>query len=314
MARALRIEYPGAFYHVMSRGNEQRDIFKSPKDRERFLSYLESATMRYGAVIHVWCLMSNHYHLLVETPSGNLSQIMRHINGAYTTYFNIKHQRAGHLFQGRYKALLVEADAYAAQLSHYIHLNPVRGGVVTLPVDYPWSSYRCYIGLSPSPDWLTTDLVLGYFGGKTPESKFRYRKFVEGPLCSGEENPLQAAVASTILGSPEFIRDVVGKKLAEKQDERNVPAAKKLALLPSLDAIIAKLEAEFGCDKHLRVISIYCCIKYSGAKLKEIGDRFGISDAAVSQTNRRLVLKCEKDRKLRETLRRAGEILSCVRS
>jgi len=126
MARPLRIAYPGAFYHVTSRGNEQKDVFKSQRDREKFLDYLATATERYGAVIHVYCLMSNHYHLLLETPAGNLSQIMRHINGAYTTYFNIKRKRSGHLFQGRFKAILVEADEYATELSRFIHLNPIR--------------------------------------------------------------------------------------------------------------------------------------------------------------------------------------------
>ena len=115
MGRPLRIEYSGAWYHVTSRGNEHKEVFKSRADREKFLSYLESASVRYGAVIHAFCLMSNHYHLLLETPSGNLSQIMRHINGAYTNYFNAKRKRAGHLFQGRYKAILVEADQYATE-------------------------------------------------------------------------------------------------------------------------------------------------------------------------------------------------------
>jgi REP element-mobilizing transposase RayT len=128
MGRPLRIEYPGAFYRVTARGNEQRDIYKSRADRERFLGYLASATERYGAAIHVWCLMSNHYHLLMETPAGNLSQIMRHINGAYTNYFNTKRKRAGHLFQGRYKAILVDRDAYALELSRYIHLKSSAGG------------------------------------------------------------------------------------------------------------------------------------------------------------------------------------------
>ena len=136
MARPLRIEYPGALYHVTSRGNEQKDVFKSQRDREKFLSYVESAVVRYGAVVHIWCLMSNHYHLLLETPSGNLSQIMRHINGAYTTYFNVKRKRAGHLFQGRYKAILVEVDAYALELLRYVHLNPVRAGMVAKPEDH----------------------------------------------------------------------------------------------------------------------------------------------------------------------------------
>jgi putative transposase len=139
MARPLRIAYPGAWYHVTSRGNEQKDVFKSSKDREKFLDYLVSATERYGAAIHVFCLMSNHYHLLLETPGGNLSQIMRHINGAYTTYFNVKRKRAGHLFQGRFKAILIEADEYALELSRYIHLNPVRAGMADEPGEYAWS-------------------------------------------------------------------------------------------------------------------------------------------------------------------------------
>ena len=164
MARPLRIQYPGAVYHITSRGNERKDVFKSKRDREKFLSYLKTATERYGAKIHVYCLMGNHYHLLLETPEGNLSQIMRHINGAYTTYFNTKRNRSGHLFQERIKAILVEADEYATHLSRYIHLNPERAGMVGNPVDYPWTSYRHYIGREKPPEWLVTDFVLGFFG------------------------------------------------------------------------------------------------------------------------------------------------------
>jgi putative transposase len=140
MARPLRIEFPDAFYHVTARGNERRNIFRDDRDRQRLLGYLESAVLRYKAVVHVYCLMSNHYHLLLSTPAGNLSQIMRHINGGYTTYFNKRHDRAGHLLQGRYKAILVEADPYAGELSRYIHLNPVRAGIAGRPEEYPWSS------------------------------------------------------------------------------------------------------------------------------------------------------------------------------
>jgi putative transposase len=140
MARALRITFPGAFYHVTSRGNERKVVFKSIRDREKFLEYLESATQRYDALIHAYCLMDNHYHLLPETPSGNLSQIMRHINSAYTTYFNVKRDRSGHLFQGSYKAILVDMDEYAKELSRYVHLNPVRAKIVETPEEYDWSS------------------------------------------------------------------------------------------------------------------------------------------------------------------------------
>jgi REP element-mobilizing transposase RayT len=128
IARPLRIVYPGALSHVTSRGNEQQDIFKSHKDRETFLAYVESAVVRYGAVVHTWCLMRNHDHLLLETPSINLSQIMWYINGAYTTYVHVTRQRAGHLFQGRYQAILVGADPCALALSRSMHLDPVRAG------------------------------------------------------------------------------------------------------------------------------------------------------------------------------------------
>ena len=155
MARPLRIEYPGAFYHALSRGNEQKDIFKSMSDREKFLTYLASATERYNAVFHAYCLMSNHYHLMVETPLGNLSQIMKHINCSYTTYFNIKHNRAGHLLQGRYKAILVEADAYAAELSRYIHLNP--GGAVSGTI----RGVRSRPGFQQVSSWGTSGTTMG---------------------------------------------------------------------------------------------------------------------------------------------------------
>ncbi|MGA2151441.1 MAG: transposase, partial [Geobacteraceae bacterium] len=174
MGRPLRITYAGAHYHVTSRGSEQKDIFKSRRDREKFLSYLESSVTRYGAAIHAYCLMTNHYHLLLETPVGNLPEIMRHINGAYTNYYNTKRKRSGHLFQGRYKAILIEADEYLMELSRYIHLNPVRCGIVEKPEAHPWSSYNDYIGARPAPGWLRMDMLSAHFG----DCK-KHRQFVE---------------------------------------------------------------------------------------------------------------------------------------
>ncbi|BCG46469.1 hypothetical protein GEOBRER4_n1264 [Citrifermentans bremense] len=152
MARPLRIDFPGAFYHVTSRGDEKCDIFKSARDRLKFLEYLASTVDRHGAVIHGYCLMTNHYHLLLETPHANLSQILHLLNGSYTTYFNVKRKRAGHLFQGRFKAILVEADQYALELSRYMHLNPVRAGMTKEPATYQWSSYLAYIGKIPGAE------------------------------------------------------------------------------------------------------------------------------------------------------------------
>ncbi|HEX2768042.1 MAG TPA: transposase, partial [Geobacteraceae bacterium] len=309
-------EYPGAIYHVTSRGNDQKDVFKSQRDREKFLEYLATATERYGAVIHVYCLLSNHYHLLLETPEGNLSQIMRHINGAYTTYFNVKRKRAGHLFQGRYKAILVEADEYAAELSRYIHLNPVRAGITRKPEEYRWSTYRVYIGENNKATyWLKTEFILGFFGGKAPVSQEKYRELVENILDSEYDSPLKATVASTVLGSEEFVREISERYLGEKRADRNVPAVKELAIRPAMDEIIKKIKAKLiGSDELIRNVSIYSCQKYSGAKQKEIGERFGISDAAVSQASRRLVLKAEKDQQMKKMLRRVDALIGHVRS
>ncbi len=314
MSRPLRIQYPGAFYHVTSRGNERKDIFKSHKDREKFLAYLESAVTRYGAVIHAYCLMNNHYHLLLETPVGNLSQIMRHINGAYTTYFNVKRKRVGHLLQGRYKAILVEADEYAAELSRYLHLNPVRAGMSSRPEDFQWSSYRSYIGLTKAPDWLKESFILGYFCGTSSEARNSYRKFTEDLLTSEYQSPLKDVIASTILGRTEFVTDVLEQNLGATKDERNVPSLKELAYRPSLNEIIIKIREGSVNEKQLRNVRIYCCQKFSGAKLKDIGEYFGISDAAVSQTSRRLLLKSEKDPALKKLIEQLEEQITSVRS
>jgi hypothetical protein len=214
---------------------------------------------------------------------------MRHINGAYTTSFNVKWQRAGHLLQGRYQAILVEADAYAVELSRSMHLNPVRAGMVARPEHYPWSSYRSSIGQCTTPESMKTDFIPGYVGRKAPDAKNRYRRFVEDLLKRKYESPLKATVALTVRGRSAFVRDVAKRHLGENRAERSLPAVKVLALRPSMDEIIRNLKAELGDRAELLSnVSLYCCQKYSGAKLKDIGERFGISDAAVSQASRRL--------------------------
>lgn len=312
MARPLRIEYPGAFYHATSRGNEQKDIFKSRRDREQFLSYLKSSAERYSAVIHAYCLMTNHYHLLLETPEGNLSQVMRHINGAYTTYFNVKRKRVGHLFQGRFKAILVEADEYAAELSRYIHLNPVRAGIVAKPEEYEWSSYRYYIGQAEAPPWLRTSFILAYFGGNADVEK--YREFVNEFREDESESPLKGAVAATILGSFEFVRRITQAHLGETQTDRNVPAVRKLAR-PTLDEIVTTVGKLIAEDKSLsRKVSIYFCHRFSGARLREVGERFNMSDAAITQASKRVRVAAERDGNVRKMLDQIAKKLGIVPS
>jgi REP element-mobilizing transposase RayT len=309
LARPLRIEYPGALYHVTSRGNEKKDIFRSKKDREKFLSYLSSAWERHGAVFHAYCLMSNHFHLMVETPLGNLSRIMKHINGSYTTYFNVRHKRVGHLFQGRYKAVLVQADTYAAELSRYIHLNPVRAKMVPSPEEYQWSSCRQYLE-GTEPSWLSTRLVLGYFGMSDEDRRRNYRDYLFEAIGKESRDPLADSVASTILGTDDFVRDIREKYLEEKKSDRDLPALRDLSRGPGIAEIKVISEEAFPENKRLaRMAGIYLCWRYSGAKLKEIGELYGISESGVNRACGRFENMIERDKDLREGLKRLAKNL-----
>jgi len=314
MARPLRIEYEGAYYHVTSRGNERKKIFKSDRDREKFIDYLKSATERYSAVIHVYCLMDNHYHLLIQTPAGNLSQIMRHINGAYTTYYNIKRKRCGHLLQGRYKAILIEADAYALELSRYIHLNPVRAGMSETPEGYKWTSYQSYININKKPEWLYADFILGLFSGRAPEARKQYRKFVESMVGMEIESPFQNIFASTILGSSDFINEISSKYLGNKKSDRDLPDLKMFYDKPDIRWITECVEKEIDEDPILlKRVQLYICHQYSGQKLKDIGQHFGIGESGVSQASRRVAKQIEKDKKLGKKIERIHSRLKLSR-
>jgi len=305
MARQLRIEFPGAFYHVTSRGNERKAIFKSQRDREKFLSYLETASQRYGAIIHVYCLMNNHYHILIETPSGNLSQIMQHINGAYTTYYNAKRARAGHLFQGRYKSILVEVDEYAKELSRYIHLNPVRARIVDNPKEYKWSSYPYYAVKKKAPGWLCREFILGYFDKKLLQAQRKYGDFVHLLLGKEYESPLADIIDSVILGKQDFVAGIKDKFPGKKKHDRNLSTLRALSNRFDIEQIIETVDSVIGSNDELsRQIKLYLCHRYSGRKLKKIGTYFDIGESGVSQTTRRMSDKLKKDKKLTRKINR----------
>ncbi|MBM4338452.1 MAG: hypothetical protein FJ110_02805 [Deltaproteobacteria bacterium] len=306
MSRPLRIEYPGAFYHVTSRGNERRTVFQSNRDREKFLSYLETTHERYGAVIHVYCLMGNHYHLLLETPRGNLSKILHYINGAYTTYFNIKRSRFGHLFQGRFKGILVDKDEYCKELSRYVHLNPVRAGMVKTPLEYPWSSYRYFVGRDKKPEWLTTEFILGDFGGEGGRGFKKYREYVERQEDKKLDNPFKKVIASTFLGSKEFIDKIRLEYLEKKEmDNRDLPALKKILIGPSLESIEKAVLKRVGrSDPLFKKICIYLSYQRSGLNLREIGEYFGMQRSAISQLSRRFTEAVKGSQELRGVLSR----------
>jgi REP element-mobilizing transposase RayT len=303
MARPLRITFPGAFYHVTARGNEQKAVFKSKRDRENFLAYLESATERYNAMIHAFCMMDNHYHLLLETPSGNLPQIMRHINGGYTMYFNTRRGRRGHLFQGRYKAILVEKDEYAKALSRYIHLNPVRANMVPTPRAHFWSSYNDYVGNRKAPEWLQQDFILGYFGKKISLARKGYRDFVMSLMDRESESPLKGVTGSVILGTDDFVKSIRERYLQGTPSSRDLPALRQIFPGVSIGAVIETVALSIG-DQHAfsRHARIYLCRKHTGKKLRTIGNQFGISDSAVSQVCKRFKGQMEINRKLRERI------------
>jgi len=312
MARPLRIEYPDAFYHITSRGNERGTIFWVQKDYERFLSYLESATDRYGARIHCFCLMPNHYHLLLETPRGNLHAILHHINTSYTNYVNARTGRVGHLFQGRYRSILVEKDSYALELSRYIHLNPVRANLVRDPLRYPWSSYACYLGREGKWDWLQRGFILGQISEREREARRKYRAYVEGGMREGIEDPLKKVVASTLLGSEGFVDWVRQRWVKKISFHREVPALAKLSMRPDLSSIWEEVKRDFGeKTEGSRRVALYICHQLSGLPLGEIGKFFGgIGPSAVTQNTRRLLILLEKDKKLRKAVQRLKERLS----
>jgi len=178
-ARPLRLEFAGALYHITSLGNERKAIYFDDADFEMFLSLLSKVCEQFNWVVHAYCLMSNHYHLLLETPEANLSKGMRQLNGTFTQAINRKHQRVGHLFQGWYKAIQVDRDAYLLELSRYIVLNPIRANMVQNPEDWPWSNWHAAMGKMSSPSWLATDALLSMFAKQPNAARAKYAAFVQ---------------------------------------------------------------------------------------------------------------------------------------
>lgn len=207
MARPLRIEFEGAYYHVMARGNARQDIFLDGTDRRAFVENLGRVTQRFDWQVWAWCLMGNHYHLLIETRQPTLSRGMREVNGVYTQAFNRRHRRVGHLLQGRYKAILVDQDSYLMELSRYIVLNPVRAGLVKQAGDSPWSSYRAVMGKAPAEDWLAVNRTLELFHSKRGPARRAYARFVQDGIGAGD--PHEDIQRAGILGSESFVEKVL---------------------------------------------------------------------------------------------------------
>ena len=274
MARQARIEYSGALYHLTSRGNAQQDVFLTDEDRLEFLSRLRQSSNRYNVTVYAYCLMDNHFHLLVETPDANVSQFMRHLNSTYTQTFNLSNKRVGHLFQGRFKSILVQKDLYLLELARYIVLNPVRAGMVKAAKDWRWSSYRVTAGLSSPIDWLNSEWLLLQFSKKQQTAIIKYRKFVsEGRKKTKPWGKIQNQV---ILGDSGFVKDSI-KQLENRTLDKEISFTK---IKPREKAKSIAYYEQISESKNEAMVLSY---QSGGYSMKEVAGYFNVHYSTVSR-------------------------------
>ncbi|MFN0037949.1 MAG: REP-associated tyrosine transposase [Burkholderiales bacterium] len=274
MSRPLRLELSGGLYHVTSRGDRREDIYLDDLDRETWLEVLSQVCERYHWAIHAWCQMTNHYHLVIETPEGNLSAGMRQLNGVYTQKVNSRHRRVGHVFQGRFKGILVERDSYLLELARYVVLNPVRAGMVRQVHKWKWNSYHAMLGTAPCPAWLQTGWLLGQFGSGRIRQIERYVQFVqEGVRGAPIWDQLKGQV---FLGSETFVQ-LMQRELeaAAKHTDKEIPRMQRRALAKSLDYY----KNEFD-DTKTGMAAAYATGDHT---LQAIADAFGVHYSTVSR-------------------------------
>jgi putative transposase len=305
VARALRIEFEGAFYHLCGRGNARQRIFSDDKDCAKFIELLIESLDRYDVAVHAYVLMGNHYHLIGETRCANLGRWMHWLTTAYTVYFNRRHRRVGHLFQGRYKSIVLEAEGYLLSLSRYVHLNPVRGRVIGKgdPVErrkrlrsWRWSSYPGYAGLIKPESWITHERVMEELGGSKAGRALEYRRFVEEGLLREIENPLEAAKWQTALGREEFLRRMADLLQArDKQEEREMPSLRRLRGRPEFEFILERVARKYRCTRQVlcsrgkrgneaRAVAMVLIWDCCGMSLREVGELFGgVQYTAIAQ-------------------------------
>jgi REP element-mobilizing transposase RayT len=320
MSRPLRIEYPGAWYHVMNRGRRAEAIFSDALDYGMFVEVLKEASALWNIHICAFCLMPNHYHLLVETPEGNISRSMRHINGVYTQRYNRRHGCDGPLLRGRYKSILVGADNYLLQLVRYIHWNPVKAGIAARLKDYPWSSHRGYLSTAKKWDWVYKEFIFSMLSKNKSERVKRYREFVGIEADAAVSDMIEGKKWPAVLGDQDFT-DWVKERFYGLKFHKEITQAKELA--PEPDRIInavcyfynAKPSDIFrvkrGEFNEPRNVSIFLMRRLRRATLKEIGNRFQMErDSSVSSVIERLKIKMEADRKLKERVEKLQRMMN----
>ena len=313
MARPLRIEFPDAIHHVTSRGNERRAIIRDDVDRRKWLSLLERTVDRHGWRVFAFALMDNHFHLFLQTPSPDLSTGLAHLNGSYAGYFNHRHGRAGHLMQGRFKSILVEGRGYWRELGRYVHLNPVRAGLVERPEDWPWSSYGGYHRPGRRLGWVCYDRVLAEFGGDTAAGRRAYRQYIAEGLGRPLDSPLAKAVHGLVLGSDAFVAKV--RRLVKQQaDDEELPGLRRLKRPADMTAVVAAVTAHLGgdpanwrpgrrCDDISRAVAAYVARQATSRTLARIAEALGYrNSSSISVACRRVEGRIQRNPALAKTV------------
>lgn len=292
MARPLRIEFPGALYHVTSRGNARQRIFLDDRDNGRFLDLLGKTVERFHWVCHAFCLMVNHYHLMIETPEANLSEGMHYLNAGFCQAYNKRHATVGHLFQGRFKAIVVDRESYLLELSRYVVLNPVRAGMVPRPEDWPWSSYRLTAGLPVSPaasvasEFVSAAWLLGHFAPDEMAARQSYRDFVAAGMDG--DSPLSKVQSQLFLGEESFVEQVKNT-IPEKTAVKEIPKVQRYANRPPLEEIFGDWRTKYKRDE-----AIVASYGDYGYKETEIAQFLGVHYTTVCRAIKRHDEKTQK--------------------
>lgn len=310
MVRLPRIEYPGALYHVITRGNQKQRIFFDDNDRRKYLDLLAALKKAYSFRLYAYVLMNNHVHLLIETGEVPLSRIMQRLTGGYTQYFNRSHRRSGHLFQGRYRAILCDKDSYLLELTRYLHLNPVRVKAAQDPGRYRWSSYRTYLGKAEQSDWVEAAQVLAHFARNKGEAANLYQRFVLDGIAEGHRDEYYEAVEGRVLGASEFV-DRVKEKSGEK-DKAKLKVKPQIFLERACKVLGKKPQDVVGAAKdrqrvRLRQIVCYVGRAYTDLQVNELASVLKVDATCVSRSVSVLELRLREDKELSSAVNRLAE-------
>ena len=314
MTRSLRLSFENAFYHITVRGNRREKISYSDQDKEIFLKRLKEMLIKYAMICHAYCLMDNHYHLFIKTTQPNLSRGMHYLNSSYANWFRNKHQIIGPLFQGRFKSILVDADHYALILSAYIHLNPLRAGIISQLEEYPWSSYLDYLHLGKS-NISDPSLVLNLIDNNTFKSIKKYREYII--QYQDMEDPLKRSYHHIALGSETFI-EKIKEKIEHLGRRREIPSTRFLSKY-DVDTIITKMTQALHIERKVifdkkrgnlnRSLAVYLIKRFTPLSLSEIGELFKMDYSAVSQAAKRFEQKSEVNHEIEKNMQKVITVL-----